>query len=413
MSAIPAGYKQSEVGVIPEDWEAKRLGELATVTAGGTPSRANELFWHGDIPWITTTEVNARTINSAEQFISKEGLSNSAAKLLPPGTLLMALYGQGKTRGKVGILGIEAATNQACASISLRRGALGNFILHFLRSQYEAIRNLSNTGSQENLNNFLVRSIQIRLPPEAEQEAISEALSDADALIESLEQLVTKKRYLKQGVMQDLLTGKKRLPGFSGDWEAKQLGEIGTFLKGRGVTRHQSSGGSLACVRYGEIYTRHDDYITEFFSWIARDVALCATRLQYGDILFAGSGETKAEIGKCAAFIDKFEAYAGGDIVIFRAEKSDPLFLGYYLNTSPINQQKASRGQGDAVVHISSGALASIQGKFPTLLEQRAIGAVLFDMDAEIADLEAQLAKARAIKQGMMNQLLTGKIRLI
>ena len=410
---VKLGYKQTDVGIIPEDWEVKRLGKLASVTAGGTPSRVNANYWNGEIPWITTTEVNHHTIDHAQQSITREGLNNSAARLLPPGTLLMALYGQGKTRGRVSTLRIEAATNQACAAISLAGDISSNFVFHFLTAQYEAIRNLSNTGNQENLNGSLVRSIPVLLPPDAEQKAIADALSDADALIESLEQLVTKKRQIKKGAMQELLTGKKRLPGFSGDWEIKRLGQLGGFLKGRGVNRDESATGNLACVRYGELYTRHHNHIETYYSWISREVATTATRLEHGDILFAGSGETKDEIGKCAAFVDIMEGYAGGDIVILRNKKADPVFLGYYLNTGSINRQKASKGQGDAIVHIGAEALADIQCALPHLSEQTAIATVLSNMDAEITALEAKLSKARQLKQGMMQELLTGRIRLL
>jgi len=188
---------------------------------------------------------------------------------------------------------------------------------------------------------------------------------------------------------------------------------LGNFFKGSGVTKEESLSGNLPCVRYGEIYTRHNDYIKTFHSWIPRDVAATATRLKYGDILFAGSGETKEEIGKCVAFVHDVEVYAGGDIVILRTGNADPLFLGYYLNTAPITQQKASRGQGDAVVHISAAALAAIQGAFPSVPEQTAIAAILSEMDAEIAVLEEKLAKTRSLKQGMMQELLTGRIRLV
>ena len=114
----------------------------------------------------------------------------------------------------------------------------------------------------------------------------------------------------------------------------------------------------------------------------------------------------------CAVVTD-LEAYAGGDIVILRAEESDPLFLGYYLNTEPINRQKASKGQGDAVVHISSGALADVDITVPSVPEQTAIAAILSDMDVEIAVLAAKLTKTRQLKQGMMQELLTGRIRLV
>ena len=134
-----AGDKQTEVGVIPIDWQVKRIGELALVGSGGTPSRKNPAYWGGSIPWVTTSQIDFGSIESADQFISELGLENSAAKLLPKGTLLLALYGQGKTRGKVAVLGIEAATNQACASISLSSNVSRDYVLHFLVSRYEAL----------------------------------------------------------------------------------------------------------------------------------------------------------------------------------------------------------------------------------------------------------------------------------
>ncbi|MGO9257653.1 MAG: restriction endonuclease subunit S [Bryobacteraceae bacterium] len=252
-----------------------------------------------------------------------------------------------------------------------------------------------------------LHEISVCIPPtQAEQTAIANVLSDADSLIESLEQLIVKKRHLKQGAMQELLRPKV-------GWFATNLGSLGVFLKGSGVRKDESMTGDLPCVRYGEIYTRHNDYIKAFHSRISSEVAVAARRLRTGDLLFAGSGETKEEIGKCVAFVDNIEAYAGGDIVILRPEDSDSTFLGYYLNTVSINRQKASRGQGDAVVHIGSAALSSIDLIIPPIDEQTAIAAVLSDMDAEIAALEAKLAKARRIKQGMMHNLLTGRIRLV
>jgi type I restriction enzyme S subunit len=234
-----------------------------------------------------------------------------------------------------------------------------------------------------------------------------------DALLAALDRLIAKQRDLKQAAMQQLLTGQTRLPGFTGKWETKRLGEVGTFLKGSGVKKDESNSGALPCIRYGEIYTRHNDYIKEFHSFISTNVAATACLLKKGDLLFAGSGETKEEIGKCVAFVDDFEAYAGGDIVILRPQGVDSLFLGYSLNTPPINRQKASRGQGDAVVHIGSSALAGVSLNLPPLPEQTAIAAVLTDMDATLSALEQRRDKTRALKQGMMQELLTGRTRLV
>jgi type I restriction enzyme S subunit len=251
------------------------------------------------------------------------------------------------------------------------------------------------------------------VPPLPEQRAISAVLSDVDGLLVGLCQLIAKKRDIKRAAMQQLLTGQTRLSGFHGEWEVKRLGEIGKFYKGSGVTKDQTRSGLLACVRYGELYTHHNDVVRSFYSWISPEVASTAVRLKAGDILFAGSGETKGEIGKCAAFVSDIEAYAGGDIIILRPDDSDPLFLGYYLNTSLVARQKACRGQGDAVVHISSSALSDIRCTLPPLAEQSAIVEVLTDMDAELAGLEQRREKTNALKHALMQELLNGRTRLI
>ena len=265
-----------------------------------------------------------------------------------------------------------------------------------------------------NLNTGLIQGRLIAIPSTAyEQRAIAATLNDVDALLDGLDRLIAKKRELKQAAMQHLLTGETRLEGFRRKWDRKRLGEIGHFLKGSGVKRDDAQGGVLACVRYGEIYTMHQDYIRTFYSWISSEVPTSATRLHYGDLLFAGSGETKEEIGKCVALVTETEAYAGGDIVILRTRNVNPLYFGYALNMPAAARQKASFGQGDAVVHISAMAIAQVSVAVPSIEEQTAIATVLSDMDAEIAGLEARRDKTRAIKKAMMQELLTGKTRLV
>ncbi|AUB83140.1 restriction endonuclease subunit S [Candidatus Thiodictyon syntrophicum] len=388
---IPKGYKQAEVGVIPQDWQVIDMLQLCTLQRGF------------DITEITR-------VPGTVPVYSSSGISyyHNKAMINPPGVVT----GRKGLLGKVFLINEPFWPHDTTLWVKDFRGNDPAFVALVL--QHFHLERLDAATSVPTLNRNNLSGYRVAIPAtKAEQEAIAGALSDADALIESLEQLLTKKRQLKQGSVQQLLTGITRLPGFSGEWEAKRLGRLGVFVKGKGVTREQSISGSLACVRYGEIYTQHNDYIRMFHSWISRDVASTATLLKQGDILFAGSGETKDEIGKCVALVDDVEAYAGGDIVILRSEDADPLFLGYYLNTAPINQQKASRGQGDAVVHIGAAALADIQGTFPPLAEQTAIAAILSDIDAEITALEDKLAKACNLKQGMMQELLTGRTRLV
>jgi len=197
------------------------------------------------------------------------------------------------------------------------------------------------------------------------------------------------------------------------DWTVKKLGTIGSFSKGQGIRKDQVQTDGIPCVRYGEIYTRHQNTIKKYYSFISPQVAETSVKLKKGDLLFAGSGETKEEIGKCLAFVDDIVAYAGGDIVILSPKNEESLFLGYLLNSPPIVIQKASRGQGDAVVHISAKSLSEILITLPqTLTEQRLIATALSDIDALISSLEKLIAKKKAIKQGTMQQLLTGKKRL-
>lgn len=196
-------------------------------------------------------------------------------------------------------------------------------------------------------------------------------------------------------------------------WETIDLGSVGDFSKGRGISKDEAHSGKIPCVRYGEIYTHHNDYVKTFHSHISETVADTSRRLRTGELLFAGSGETKEDIGKCVAFVDDCEAYAGGDIVILTPRKAvDSLFLGYYLNSRPVAEQKASRGQGDAIVHISARSLAEIEIQLPPLPEQLRIAAALTDTDALLAAMEKLIAKKRAIKQGAIQELLTGTRRL-
>lgn len=196
------------------------------------------------------------------------------------------------------------------------------------------------------------------------------------------------------------------------EWNQISLGSLGLFSKGSGVKKDEAKSGSLPCIRYGELYTHHNDYVKKYNSYISEIVSKGVKKLKHGDILFAGSGETKEEIGKCAAFLGQEEAYAGGDIVILSPRNINSKFLGYLLNTPVIAKQKASKGQGDAVVHISANSLANIQLPIPPKPEQQAIATALSDTDELINSLEKLISKKEAIKTGTMQELLTGKKRL-
>jgi type I restriction enzyme S subunit len=393
----PKGYKQTEVGVIPEDWRVDYIENFAQITTGGKNTQDRKM--DGQYPFF----VRSQTVERIDSY-SFDGEAVLTA-------------GDGVGTGKVfHYIKGRFDVHQRVYQIYDFSGDVDGyfFYLYFSANFYSRIMQMTAKSSVDSVRRDMIARMLVPLPPTVEeQRAIATALSDVDALLEGLDRLIAKKRDLKQAAMQQLLTGQTRLPGFEGEWEVKRLGETGVFLKGSGVKKDEASSGDIPCIRYGEIYTYHHDYIRSFNSWISSEVAATATRLRQGDLLFAGSGETKEEIGKCVAFIDDFEAYAGGDIVILRLTGANPVFMGYYCNTAPINSQKASKGQGDAVVHISAAALASIEVTLPSHDEQTAIATVLADMDTEIEALEQRRAKTRDLKQAMMQELLTGRTRLI
>lgn len=394
------------------DWSVEALGDLARVYSGGTPSRATAAYWGGEIPWVTTAEIDQRHIRSSREAITELGLSASAARIAPPGSLLLAMYGQGKTRGKVAILEFAASMNQACAAIEVGPRLDARYLFHFLDSRYAAIRAVSNSGSQDNLSGELVKSIAVSVPAMDEQRAIGRALDDADGLIASLARLIAKKRDIRQGLTQELLTGRTRLSGFTDEWRTVSLGELGTFLKGRGVKRDDVKTKGVPCIRYGELYTTYRNYTASTVSFVEPHVAATALPIRNADVLLAGSGETKEEIGMSVAYIGDDPAVAGGDIIVLRGAGYDPVFLASLLNTPEVASQKARRGQGDAVVHINWRALAAIEVKVPSAAEQTAIARILLDADAEVRAQENRLRSARAIKTGIMQELLTGRTRL-
>ena len=287
------------------------------------------------------------------------------------------------------------------------------FYVFTSEDQQELIRGGTIQTGVPHINLGILRDIPVQVPPPPEQRAIATALSDVDALLGGLDRLIAKKRDLKQAAMQQLLTGQTRLPGFQGEWEVKRLGDVGVFSKGSGIKKDEVVADGLPCIRYGEIYTHHNDHVRAFNSFISPETAKKSQRLEKGDLLFAGSGETAEEIGKCVAFLWELEAYAGGDTIIFRPSGQSSEYLGYLMNHSSVAAQKARMGQGDAVVHISARNLARLELHLPHLPEQTAIAAVLSDMDAELVALEQRRAKTRALKQAMMQELLTGRTRLV
>lgn len=408
---VKKGYKQTELGVIPEDWEITNMSNIVTVMTNGFVGTAKTHYTEGfdGIVYIQGYNILENSFNlSGIKYVTPQFHKSNSKSSLQVDDLLTI------QTGDIGLTTIvpESLSGSNCHALIIsrfnRNKVYPKFISYLFNSQNGRNRlRLIETGTtMKHLNLSDMLEFKIPLPALPEQTAIATALSDMDALITQTEKLIEKKKAMKQGMMQELLKPKD-------GWVTKKLGEIGTFSKGSGINKDQASSGDIRCIRYGELYTKHHNYIRTFYSYISKDVATTAKRIKTGDILFAGSGETKSEIGKCVAYLHDYLAYAGSDIVILTPNYVNSLFLGFLLNDAKIQKQKASRGQGDAVVHISAKQLGTISIHIPPIREQEDIGRTLRDMDESIYQSEIQLKKLNAIKQGMMQELLTGRMRLL
>jgi len=409
-------YKETEVGIIPSDWDVKKIAEVGDVRGGKRLPKGYSLTEHPTPhPYVRVADMYQGGVSTEDIRYVPEGafsliqnyrILSSDVFISVAGTLGLVGKVPSELDGANLTENADRITNLDCDQ---------DFLIAQLRSDrvQEQIDSVRTVGAQPKLALSRIREFLIPLPPRPEQRAIADALSDVDALIERLDALIAKKRAIKTAAMQRLLTSQQRLPGFSTPWTTKRLGEIGDFAKGKGIPKKDTVESGIPCVRYAELYTHHRDIIRDFVSFIPESVAESARQLKKGDVLFAGSGETKEEIGMCAAYLSDEEAYAGGDIVILSPKSGDPRFLGYALNAPEAVEQKSSMAQGDAIVHLYARHLSELKISLPPEAEQRAIATILSDMDAEIEALQARRDKTQAIKQGMMQELLTGRTRLV
>lgn len=409
---IPAGYKDSAVGIIPQEWKVKQLALLGKIFSGGTPSTDKEEYWGGNIMWCTPsdiTSISSKYINNTKDRITAMGLKNSSAILLPINSIIVCTRA---TIGAAAITQVELSTNQGFKNIKPEKCNTEWLYYSMILNQPKLQRlGCGSTFLEVSKRDF--ERLKLAVPPIGEQRKIAEILGMWDEAIEKQSRLIECLELRKRALMQRLLTGRTRLPGFNTPWQKVKLGEIGKFDKGVGVPKEKIVSEGCKAITYGEIYTKYDYVIKDFASYIDSDTAQTSKQISSGAILFAGSGETLEDIGKCVAFIDNDKAYAGGDIIIFNPSiEVDSLVLSYILNSPVAIAQKRRYGQGHSVVHIYQKDLARIEFELPSLPEQKAIAEVLTTADDEIATHRKKLDALRLQKRGLMQQLLTGKTRV-
>ena len=378
------GYKQTEIGVIPEDWEAKPLKDVAPLQRGF------------DLPYSQMEEGKYPVV-----FSNGVGAFHNAYMAKGPGVIT----GRSGTIGKVHYISTNYWPHNTTLWVTDFHGNDEKYVYYLFQTvPWE----LFNSGSSvPTLNRNDIHDTLHAIPPRPEQRRIAEALSDMDELIASLEKLIAKKKAIKQGAMQELLTGKRRLPGFSGEWNAVELRKLGRFVGGgtpstnnldwwKGKTPWISS----SDLEENQIRTiKMSRYITE------EAISHSATNLcPAGAILVV----SRVGVGKVA--VAPVDLCTSQDFTNIIVNNCNPCFLAYTL--SIVMKEKAATTQGTSIKGVTSDEIAAIKVRIPSRLEQDAIANALESIDQDIGSIEKQYLKAYQIKQGMMQQLLTGRIRV-
>ena len=421
MPRIRPGYRQTEMGVIPEDWESIVLAHLsAFITKGSTPTTYGFKWEPSGVLFLRSECVSEDGLDLAKSmFISPAAHATLRRSEVCDGDILVTITGNvGRVVRLVGVG--NANLNQHIARVRITApNADSQYVYHYLSQPSIRRRFNSITTGQAypQISLKQVREAEVALPALPRQRAIATVLSDVDALIASLDKLIAKKRDLKQGAMQQLLTGQRRLPGFSGEWEVKRLGDIGTTYGGlTGKTKSDFGNGTAQYIPFlnviGNVFI--DPNNLEQVSVLASESQRQTRR---GDMFFNGSSETPEEVGMCAVLLSDFQnVYLNSFCFGFRLREgieADGLFLAYFFRSREGRKLLYSLAQGATRYNLSKINFLKLEMPFPERDEQTAIAAVLSDMDAEIAALEARRDKTRALKQGVMQELLTGRIRLV
>jgi len=418
------GYKDTKIGRFPEEWDIVKISQIAKTSSGGTPNRKIHDYYNGNILWVKTGELKSKYLIKTEEHITSKAILESSAKLFPVGTLLIAMYGA--TIGKSSILKVDATCNQACCAImSFPNSTINEYLYYILDYRINRLISLGDGGAQPNISQALIKLFEIPLPSLHEQRKIAEILSTIDEAIEKTDRIIEETKQLKKGLMQRLFTegiGHTRFKDtkigrIPEEWEVKSLGEIGHFFKGKTITKAEITDSGYPCIRYGDIYVQYKDnvVVTHFSAYISVKSAKNGKLLIRGDIIFAGTGETAEDIGKCVAYNRDNEAYAGGDLVVLRPNRNteiNSVFLSYSLNTGAVLNRKSRLGQGLSIFHIYSSHLQVLEIPIPLLDEQNQITEILSDFDLKIEKEQATKDQLEQLKKGLMQVLLTGKVRV-
>ncbi|MHA7141859.1 restriction endonuclease subunit S [Arthrobacter sp. Sr33] len=394
----------------------RTIGSMSTWYSGGTPNRAREDFWKGDIPWISAFTLKDSEISTSNQFLTSEAVV-TGSKMAPIGSTLLLVRGSAlHNEIRAGLVVAPVAFNQDVKALAPKSGLVPKYLTHVIRgNEFELLKLVTSAGNTAGvLDTKVVQSFEVYFPKESEQQVLVAAFDDIDHLIAALGRVIAKKQAIKRGMMQQLLAGKTRMPGYAGRWSRVTVGDLADVKTGPfGSALHESDyvtdGTPIITVEHlGERGLDADEAPMVSHSDSLR---LKAYRLKLGDIVFSRVGSI--DRNSLISMSEEGWLFSGRLLrVRFDPSSADPVFMSAQFHSKPFREAVRAAAVGQTMPSLNTAILRSIPIELPPLAEQIAIGKVYADLNRELDALECRFTKARNIKQGMMQELLTGRRRM-
>ncbi len=418
---IKKGYKITALGQIPEEWEIKRLGEVTNILTGGTPDTKQREYWeNGTIPWMPSGDINQLIIRNVSKNITEEGMKNSPAKNIPKDSIMIALNGQGKTKGMVGLLEIDTTCNQSLAGVLPSNHFNSKFLFYQLQNRYIEIRNLAGTDARNGLNLSLLKEIEIVLPRKKEQKKIGEILYNVDEQIEITDNLIEKTKELKKGLMQRLLTkgiGHSRFKDteigrIPEEWQVKRLGEVCEVKGGKRLPKGLQlidDNNGYPYIRVSDMYMGGINKADIKYLPLEAVEAIKNYKINSDDLFISVAG-TIGIVGEVPEGLDGANLTENADKLC--NIKTNKNFLLWVLQSDIIQGIIDNEKTTNAQPKLALTRIKEFLLPIPSKKEQAQISLILSSINKQIKQYESKKEKLQELKKGLMQKLLTGSIRV-
>ena len=404
---IPQGYKATALGIIPQEWEVMRLGDIVSITSGESPSLYH-LKAEGKYPYVKVEDLN----NCEKYQESSREYSDDNNTTIKAGSIIFPKRGASILNNKVRIAAKDIQMDSNMMAITPHTAIVDTEFL-YIRILHERLYRIADTSSIPQINNKHIIPYKIAVPPLAEQRKIAEVLGVWDEAIEKQARLIEKLALRKRALMQRLLSAKLRLPGFSEPWQKVKLGDIGDTYNGlSGKNKDDFEYGNAQFIPYINVFS-NERIDTNNLGCVQIKPNEQQNTVKYGDIFFTVSSETPDEVGMASVLLEHLDnTYLNSFCFGYRLNNFstlNPFFAAYLFRTEHFRNYMSVLAQGSTRFNISKKEVMKLKIDLPTIEEQTAIAEVLTAADREIELAKEKLDRLRRQKRGLMQQLLTGK----